>query len=147
MVRAVIIYVFNLAIWFLLSLQFFGRNDFNILLAASGIAVGAIIGFLGVSWRLKPLSSKGELIGSRKDLVIPAAVIVAGVYLFIYPGPLAALTATTGFRSLLSAMVPSGWGGYVFALLWWEHTHGMDIVTEGNWTVRAVPKPNRQLNQ
>lgn len=147
MARIVIIYELNFVVWFFLAIQFFGRNGFNILPDLIGIAFGAAIGFLGISWRLKPLASKGELTGSIKDLVGAGVLIVVWAYLFVYPGSLSTLTALSGVSGVIGAAVAAGWGGYVLAFLRWEHIHGMDIISEGTRTLRAIPKQKQTLKQ
>ncbi len=149
MARTVVIFELNFIIWGFLALQFSGRNGFNILPGFIGIVVGATIGFFGISWRLKPLDSKGELTGSRKDLVFAAIVIIAGVYLLIYPSSLATLTVFPEVTGVIEAVVAGGWGGYVLAFLRWERIHEMDIVSEGKWgsILRAVPKHPHTSNQ
>jgi len=149
MARIVTLYELNFAIWCFAAIPSSQRNGFNILLDLVGIAVGAAIGFFGISWRLKPLASRGELRTSRKDFVASAILIILWVYLIIYPGPLAILTALSGVSSMMWAALAALWGGYVFAVLRWEKIHGMDIESEGNWgrILRAVPKHKQILKQ
>lgn len=142
-----ILYELNFALWCFASLTYFSHHSLDLLTIFAGIALGGLVGFLAMHWWLKPLDSAGEIRITRKTLLISAILVIAFVYLFIYPGPLEMLTASEGVTSTLWAAVPTGWGGYALALLNWERKHNKDIVSPGRRRLGAIPKRQQASKQ